>query len=944
MSRIITSPGVEIREKDLSLRIETVAGTEVVVPGFASQGPTTEPILITSVSELESVFGTPKTPAENYLYYSCREVLNSPAKLNVLRLPYGADGGSDYSKSYSGLFYPTVLTADTVITESYVNAANSAYTHEEANYLVSGNSVQVNGNNVHKVTFNTTEYYYTGSLGVGTSLYAAVSSSQTSTPNYVVATTNFVDVPHLDSEEAQIQINDTNVNKVELQGNTYYYVGNLKNAGSGPASITLSSIPVDSGGGVYTAGQVADSLTIANTVNITTVSGYAKVNVTINNGVLTSFAAYTLGDPTVTTTYSFNPASKATLLVGLLTTSNFKVSYVLTDGTVASFSVQQKQTNTITTGTSSWEIGAPTSIALSQDDYVAIQRGDFEWGAASSSTVIDRVGGALDTINSGFFVVNTLQTSINEIGEGYYLGLADNTSALGDSPNFDSISKIYALSGAGLLSEITSDRLDFSLSATKAQADTGKDSISEILEKVGFIGFETQDYIDHLSLGVFKVRRSVDDQLKLTLGPGERYLGSFDATRKVLAPTGGGLDSAYIEDIMNSKSSVVAIYVNPALSKQFQWSSGMKPVNRIKLASSAKSLYPLGVYTPDSRLQDATKQIGNLPLKLDRALRLVENPEYFTCDVIIDAGLSTISSVSKQQDSTGAVSFNDEYSVTNQDINEDWLTIANMLINFSQNTRKDCVTIIDPPRSIFIQGRGTKVLDLPNTTFTTDIYKPLREAIGGLESNYAAVYGNWVKNVDLFTGKKIWLPASGYVAAVFGRNDAVATPWSAPAGLNRGLIANILDVGFNPNQKQRDRLYELGVNPVVFFNGLGHAVYGQKTLQTKPTAFDRINVRRLFLYLERAVQKTIQYFVFEPNTDFTRHRVVSTISPVFNYAKQTEGIYDYMIVCDERNNTPDTIDNNELIVDIYIKPVRTAEFILLNFIATRTGQNFSELV
>jgi len=136
----------------------------------------------------------------------------------------------------------------------------------------------------------------------------------------------------------------------------------------------------------------------------------------------------------------------------------------------------------------------------------------------------------------------------------------------------------------------------------------------------------------------------------------------------------------------------------------------------------------------------------------------------------------------------------------------------------------------------------------------------------------------------------------------------------------------------------------LGVNPVVFFNGLGHAVYGQKTLQTKPTAFDRINVRRLFLYLERAVQKTIQYFVFEPNTDFTRHRVVSTISPVFNYAKQTEGIYDYMIVCDERNNTPDTIDNNELIVDIYIKPVRTAEFILLNFIATRTGQNFSELV
>lgn len=943
MSRIITSPGVEVREKDLSLRIETVAGTEVVVPGFASQGPTTEPVLITSVSELESVFGTPKTPAETYLYYSCREVLNSPAKLNVLRLPYGADGGSDYSKSYSGLFYPTVLTPDTVTTESYVAADRSAYTHSEVNYLVGGNAIQISSNTVHKVTFNTTDYYYTGNLGIGTSLYSSVSSTQTSTPTFEDATTNFIDAPYTNNLDEQISINGSPVNVVNLQGTQYYYIGSLKNAGLGPSSITLSAAPTESGGGSYSAGA-ASSLTIANTVDITTVTNYPKVNVTIADGVMTGFAAFINGTPSVSTTYSFNPAAKATIVAGLITPPNFKVSYILENGNVTSFSVQQLNVTTVTTGTSSWEIGAPQSIALSQEDYVSIQRGDFEWGTPSSVTTIERAGDALDKINSGFFVINTLQSTINEIGEGYYLGLADNTSALSDSPNFDSISKIFALSGSGLLSQIDSDRLDFSLSATKAQADTGKDSISEILEKVGFVGFESQDYIDHLSLGVFKIRRSVDDQLKLTLGPGERYLGSFDATRKVLAPTGGGLDSAYIEDIMNSKSSVVSIYVNPALSKQFQWSSGMKPVNRIKLSSSAKSLYPLGVYTPDSRLQDATKQIGNLPLKLDRALRLVENPEYFTCDVIVDAGLSTISSVSKLQDASGAVSFNDEFSVTNEETKDDWLTIANMLINFSQNTRKDCVSIIDPPRSIFIQGRGTKVLDLPNTTFTTDIYKPLREAVGGLESNYAAVYGNWVKNVDLFTGKKIWLPASGYVAAIFGRNDAVATPWSAPAGLNRGLIANILDVGFNPNQKQRDRLYELGVNPIVFFNGLGHAVYGQKTLQTKPTAFDRINVRRLFLYLERAVQKTIQYFVFEPNTDFTRHRVVSTISPVFNFAKQTEGIYDYMIVCDERNNTPDTIDNNELIVDIYIKPVRTAEFILLNFIATRTGQNFSELV
>ena len=119
---------------------------------------------------------------------------------------------------------------------------------------------------------------------------------------------------------------------------------------------------------------------------------------------------------------------------------------------------------------------------------------------------------------------------------------------------------------------------------------------------------------------------------------------------------------------------------------------------------------------------------------------------------------------------------------------------------------------------------------------------------------------------------------------------------------------------------------------------------GQKTLQTKPTAFDRINVRRLFLALERATQRALKYFVFEPNTEFTRNRLRNTILPIFEFAKNTEGLYDYLIVCDDRNNTPDSIDRNELIVDIYLKPVRTAEFLLVNFIATRTGQNFQELI
>jgi hypothetical protein len=445
-------------------------------------------------------------------------------------------------------------------------------------------------------------------------------------------------------------------------------------------------------------------------------------------------------------------------------------------------------------------------------------------------------------------------------------------------------------------------------------------------------------------LGVFKIRRSTADASLLTLATIETYLGSFDSNRKQTSPTGGILTNSFIEDKVNESSPTVKMLVNPAISKAFKWThNSTAPVSRVTVDNAAKALFPVGIYIPDSQQVEATKIIGEVPEKLDKALRTLELIENTTVDVIVDAGLSTIYSTCEYG---GLSHFNDELHVddpSDPTILEPWTAVVNILVNFSQNTRKDCVTIVDPLRSIFISGKDKKVIDIDGKTFTTDIYNPLRKALDQYESNYTATYGNWVKTQDLYAGRRIWMPFSGYAAAVYARNDAAANTWSAPAGFTRGTFTAI-DLAFNPNQKQRDRLYEISVNPVVLFAGEGYVVFGQKTLQTRPTAFDRINVRRLFLTLERAVQKTIKYFIFEPNTDFTRKRVINTIAPIFEYAKNTEGVYDYLIVCDDRNNTPDSIDRNELIVDIYLKPVRTAEFILVNFIATRTGQNFQELI
>jgi phage tail sheath protein FI len=270
--------------------------------------------------------------------------------------------------------------------------------------------------------------------------------------------------------------------------------------------------------------------------------------------------------------------------------------------------------------------------------------------------------------------------------------------------------------------------------------------------------------------------------------------------------------------------------------------------------------------------------------------------------------------------------------------------------SFSQFARKDNIFIADPLRYIFVQGRNSKTLTSKQreagVSFSQHIYWPLRHMMtgGSKNSSYCVTYANWGFTNDKALNRGVWVPTSGFAAAAMGSTDSNFYPWIAPAGFTRGLLTGLSDLAFYPKQKERDQLYKIGLNPIANFPNEGFAIFGQKTMQAKPSAFDRINVRRLFLYLQKAVMNTVKYFVFEPNTLFTRTQVLNVLRPIFEEVKNTQGLYDYLIVCDDRNNSPDVIDRNELVVDIYIKPTRAAEFILVNFYATRTGQDFSELV
>mgnify|MGYP006235309357 FL=1 len=188
------------------------------------------------------------------------------------------------------------------------------------------------------------------------------------------------------------------------------------------------------------------------------------------------------------------------------------------------------------------------------------------------------------------------------------------------------------------------------------------------------------------------------------------------------------------------------------------------------------------------------------------------------------------------------------------------------------------------------------------------------------------------------------MPLNGDTAGTMVRTDQQRDPWYSPAGFNRGNIKNVVKLAFNPNKAERDVLYKGGVNPVTSFPGQGTVLFGDKTLLAKPSAFDRINVRRLFIVLEKAISTASKFTLFEFNDEFTRANFVNLVEPFLRDVQGRRGITDFRVVCDETNNTPEVIDRNEFIGDIFIKPARSINFIQLNFVAVRTGVDFSEVV
>lgn len=418
-------------------------------------------------------------------------------------------------------------------------------------------------------------------------------------------------------------------------------------------------------------------------------------------------------------------------------------------------------------------------------------------------------------------------------------------------------------------------------------------------------------------------------------------------------------------------------------------------VSKYAMFQPCDSIYPIGTY---STITNTTKVVGNVPYKLERALEMVENDEeYPDCDIVVDGGLTTIYAYSNgaevigdyselvsaledrhsdnelDEDSdttlnkqtpfndtlilkgiedmrTGRTALSDEANA----VIEDWKSVENVFLKFCDSQtnggRGDCFFVGDVLRGILVKGKNTKVQSTfgtklmnssygdtedVNNSWSTSIYYPIKHLTDTIVSSYASLFAQWFKVDDPYSGQKVWLPASGYVAALMAATDQLYGPWRAAAGLNRGIVKGVIDFALNPKQKERTDLYKICINAIPKMPQSGISVFGIRTMSKKESVFDQITCRRTFLYMEKYLKRFLRFYLFEPNTSYTRLAIYNEIEPFMEMLKSQEAIYSYTLTIDTSNNTPEIINNGDLAVDVKAAPTRTAENIILNAIASK---------
>ncbi len=984
MARTIQSPGVEIREIDLTLSPVIPAGTNIFLAGYCNKGPTDEVVQITSVEELEQVFGIPTNPAERYFYYSARQVLNgSSGNLFVNRLPYGKGVGEGYGSKYGALVYPVMSVEENENVSVYRNVAkmpSSYFSNFGPTQLTIINASSSLSAKYATLSANGLNVYDKFSESDGTILKSAIESYRqavgSSNPTLSAQLKVAVDDIVL-GYDTNVTYNYNTTKGTLLLGAPKFFEltsDEYRSVLDKSAFTNTNYTWAMTGKNVY-GNPLNSSETAINSIADFGYAGLIVVN-KIQSTVNSKYEGHYIG---LTDNFNIEPNSpheSVQSIYSLGTTVNSQ-GFLMTGSSLnPSYKVP----------TSKLDFPLASNDAVGQRNNKSISEGLERIGYGFADISTNKFD---DTLCLGVFKLRvspytTDALKLDFASDGSFLGSVDSFRVL-NNQNGGSAQSFFlesTTSKSSVVNVMVNDNISFKNGANsnldvngvpkrkfrvlsnikiKTLIDSKENNYAQLGFHLNDLSLNAQNQIDTIGGSGMKLNSTT---ISTTANSGSTTISVRSSTGWSVGDT---LEIKHNSD--DSKTMTTTILgvngntITLADALNFQRVSDTvvnnKSSNYYKaFFQTADALFSNGSYSGDSA---AAKEIGNVPFKIDRTLRKIENDEIFDLDLVLEGGLGTIhASVCANEvdyyDDTqytlgllqglNSITKNEPTTVSEPkyDIVANYNTVFNVFDNFVTQLRRDCMFIADPFRHIFVTGLNTLTLSDHNKTFSQYIYNPLKHLFAGANSSYSCTYGNWVKLNDFFTGVPTWIPMSGYIAADIANVDRNFEPWYAPAGFTRGKITNILALAITPKQKERDMLYKISVNPVTFFPNDGFNIFGQKTLLRQPSAFDRINVRRLFLFLQKATKRTTKYFIMEPNTVYTRSRLVSTLEPIFERAKNTQGLYDYQIICDTRNNTPSVIDQNEMVVDIYLKPVRTAEFILVNFYATSTGTNFNEII
>lgn len=426
-------------------------------------------------------------------------------------------------------------------------------------------------------------------------------------------------------------------------------------------------------------------------------------------------------------------------------------------------------------------------------------------------------------------------------------------------------------------------------------------------------------------IGVVVLSAFIDNanNMKLNFKVLESFIGSLDKSVRSITDN----SDIFIDHVVNNNSKYIRLFsaANTRTVKQASI-----------LAINNQTATSLGFYKLDceKKINAQTSVIRPLKTILDNMV----DTRGWQVDLVLDAGLTNIGQYLQGTNATysSVLNLNDRPPI--------WWSIANIYDSFCKFTRKDCMFLLDCPRPFCLEGQQKIVRRTKPTNTILNNIVPKLKYMTGINSSYSAGYCNWFKMKDQFSGDAFWCPPSIKAALVYIYTDVYYHKWSAPAGINRGKVTNVLDVAFSPTNAEAGRLYTQCWNYAVSYPHDGIIIEGQRTFQRKATALDRVNVRRLMLHLEKSVVNIAKFFLYEGHTSYLRDRFVNAITPIFEDAVNSYGISDYIIKCDEDNNPTTAIDRNELHCSIAVKPIKAVEFIVLNFIVTNQSADVQEEV